>query len=106
MSSRRIVATCAAMALIVGTGGWYAVSAFPLRSARQTPAVERWQPGPLELKAHKVTPENPVPRRVHYEVPVLPDSAASTQSKVGIKVTLDSAGRVAEARVIQLTFKS
>ncbi len=32
MSSRRIVATCAAMALIVVLGCWYAVSAFPLRA--------------------------------------------------------------------------
>ena len=32
MSSRRIVASCAAMALIVGMGSWYAVSAFPLHA--------------------------------------------------------------------------
>ena len=32
MSSRRIVATCAAMALIVGMGCWFSVSAFPLKA--------------------------------------------------------------------------
>jgi len=106
MSSRQIVATCAAMALTVSAGSWYAVSAFPLRSAAQQPMPDRWRPGPLELAAHSVTPENPVPRRVHYESPVLPDSAASTQSKLGIKLTLDGTGRVAEARLVQLMFKS
>jgi TonB family protein len=105
MSSRRIVATCAAMALIVGTGCWFSVAAFPLRADGQTRTHERWNPGPLELKAHKVTPENPIPRRIQFETPVLPQSVASSHGKLGIKVTLDDAGGVAEARVVQLLFE-
>jgi len=102
MSSRRIVATCAAMALIVGTGCWFSVAAFPLRAGGQTRTHERLNPGPLELKAHTVTPENPIPRRIQYEAPVLPGSVASNHGRLGIKVTLDDVGRVAEARVVQM----
>jgi TonB family protein len=99
MSSRRIVATCAAMALVVGTGSWYAVSAFPLRIADQ-PAQAG--PGPLELRAHAVTPENPIPRRIHYQEPILPDWVGSERAVVEVKVTLDDVGRVAEARTTEV----
>ena len=102
MSSRQIVATCAAMALIVGTGSWYATAAFPFHAPQgQTDA--QGAPGPLERKAHAVTPENPIPRRIHFEGPVLPDSLPSTRGTVGVQVTLDDVGRVAEARVVELT---
>ena len=103
MSSRRIVATCATMALIVGLGSWYAVSAFPLRSSDQTGTAASLEAGPLELRAHAVTPENPVPRRVHYEPASVPDSIDSVRANVGIKVTLDDVGRVAEARAVSMT---
>jgi TonB family protein len=104
MSSRRIVATSAAMALIVGTGCWFSVAAFPLRAAGQGVTSDQMNPGPLELRAHTVTPENPIPRRVHYEGPVLPDFVASAHGAVQVKVTLDDAGRVAEARLTGLAF--
>ena len=58
MSPRRIVATCAAMALVVGIGSWYAVSAFPLQATTSSTS-EANAPGPLELAAHRVTPEKP-----------------------------------------------
>lgn len=108
MSSRRIVASCAAMALIVGTGSWFSVAAFPLRAVSQ--GVTGGQaisetPGPLELKAHAVTPENPIPRRVHFESPVLPDFVATAQGAVEIRITLDDVGRVAEARNVGLAFR-
>ncbi|HEU4936565.1 MAG TPA: M56 family metallopeptidase, partial [Vicinamibacterales bacterium] len=99
MSSRRIVVTCAAMALIVATGSWYAVSAFPLRVADQ-PA--QGGPGPLELKARAVTPENPIPRRVHYQEPVLPDWLGSERAVVDVKITLNDVGQIAEARIIEV----
>ena len=101
MSSRRIVATCAAMALIVATGSWYAVSAFPLRVAAQPPNAQGG-PGPLELKAHTVTPENPIPRRLHYQEPILPDWLGSERAVVEVKITLDDVGRIAEARTIEV----
>jgi len=102
MSSRQIVATCAAMALIVTAGGWYAVSAFPLQTRGQSPTSSQAGPGPLEKKAHAVTPENPIPRRLHYQEPVLPDSLASERAVVEVKITLDDVGRIAEARTIEM----
>ncbi len=101
MSSRQIVATCAAMALIVGAGTWASVGAFPLRAAYQTQTDHGLNPGPLELKAHQVTPENPIPRRVHFEPLVLPDSSSPVRGSVGVQVTLDNVGRVAEARIVE-----
>jgi protein TonB len=101
MSSRQIVVTCAAMALIVGTGSWYATSAFPLQGARQSQSSQGG-PGPLERKAHAVTPENPIPRRIHFEEPVIPDWVDSERAVVAVSVTLDDAGRVAEARAVDL----
>jgi TonB family protein len=105
MSSRRIVASCAAMALIVGTGCWFSVAAFPLRAVGQSVTSDQSTPGPLELKAHEVTPENPIPRRVHYEPPVLPDFVATARGAVDVRVTLDDVGRVAEARRVRVAFK-
>jgi protein TonB len=105
MSSKRIIASCAVMALVLPLGAWRAVSAFPLhaRSARisQLPSG----PGPQERRAHTVTPENPVPRRVHYEEPVAPDMPDATSAKVVVKLTLDSAGTVAEARATAIAVK-
>jgi TonB family protein len=102
MSSRRIVATCATMALIVGLGSWYAVSAFPLRGSSQTKNLGSIEPGPLELRAHTVTPENPIPRRVHYEAPVVADSGTSARGIIDVRLTLDDLGRVAEARAVRM----
>ena len=100
MSSRRIVATCAAMALIVGTGSWYAVSAFPLQVKMQSSMKSQVEPGPLERKAHTVTPENPIPRRLHYEEPALLDWLRAERAVLDVKITLDDVGRIAEARVV------
>jgi protein TonB len=101
MSSRRIVASCAAMALIVGMGSWYAVSAFPLHDPAQSVSESQVGPGPLERRAKAVTPENPIPRRIHYEAPLLPDTVEATGGTLVVKVTLDDVGRVAEARVVE-----
>lgn len=101
MSSKRIVVSCAAMALVVLTGVQYAVSAFPMQSAvsatRQPAPTEA---GPLERRAHTVTPENPVPRRVGYVAPVFPDGAGDARGTVTVKLTIDELGRVAESRVV------
>jgi TonB family protein len=102
MSPRRIVATCAAMALIIGLGSWYAVSAFPLQDTKSSTATDSSRPGPLERAAHAPTPENPVPRRVHYEEPVLPDWIRSDGALVDVKVTLDAVGQIAEARTVDV----
>ena len=105
MSSQRIVASCAAMALIVGMGSWYAVSAFPLHATAQSASSGQLGPGPLERRAKAVTPENPIPRRIHSEAPLLPDTVGATGGTIIVKLTLDDAGRVAEARVIEMALK-
>jgi TonB family protein len=100
MSSKRIVASCAVMAIVLPVGAWSAMSAFPLQAASVQGAQPATAPGPLERKAHPVTPENPVPRRIHYEPPVVPDASKASSAKVAVKVTLDESGGVAEARAI------
>ena len=105
MSSRRIVASCAVMAFVVSGGSWYAASAFPLRANAGASLQLPTGPGPLERRAHAVTPENPVPRRIHFEEPLIPNIAETASGKVMLKITLDDAGTVAEARPTQITVK-
>ena len=105
MSSRRIVASCAVMALALPLGTWTAVSAFPLRGDGGQATQLATGPGPLERRAHAVTPENPVPRRVHYEPPIVPDVAKAASAKIAVKITVDNAGNVAEARPTAIAVK-
>jgi protein TonB len=105
MSSRRIVASCAVMAFVVSGGSWYAASAFPLRANAGASVQVPTGPGPLERRAHAVTPENPVPRRVHYEPPTVPGVAEKASAKIVLTLTLDSAGTVAEARPTGIAVK-
>lgn len=98
MSSRRVVLSCAVMASIVMAGSWYALRAFPL--TEMAGGQERQnEPGPLEKRAKPVTPENPIPRRVHAVTPRYPTEAAlGTSAMVTLRLTLDELGRVAEVR--------
>lgn len=105
MSSKRIVASCAVLAVVVFLGGWGAVSAFPLRAAGVAGSLLATGPGPLERRAHAVTPENPVPRRIHYEEPMIPNVAETVSGKVVVKVTLDETGAIAEARPVTIAAK-
>jgi TonB family protein len=105
MSSRRIVASCAVMALVILGGSWYAVSAFPLRDRAADLSQLPTGPGALEKRAHQVTPENPIPRRIHFEAPVPPDTAKAAGGTIVVKLTLDEVGRVAEARAIEVAVK-
>ncbi len=102
MSSKRIVASCAVMALAVLAGSWYAVGAFPLTS--QASGVQVFgTPGPVESRANPVTPENPVPRRIGYVEPVFPpDMPYGKGGNVHVRLTLDASGRVVEARAVGL----
>ena len=99
MSARRVVVSCAVMAMVVGGGSWYAVSAFPLQQAGAA-AVTSGEPGPLEKAAKRITPENPVPRRLQHTAPLYPAEAAAITAKgtVTLRATLDASGRVAEVR--------
>lgn len=105
MSSRRIVASCAVLALVVILGGWGAVSAFPLRATGAQATPLSTGSGPLERRAHAVSPENPVPRRTHSENMLVPELAKAASGKIVLKMTIDSAGGVAEARATQVTVK-
>jgi protein TonB len=62
--------------------------------------------GPLEKKANPVTPENPIPRRIFAQAPLYPSEASGTGLLAGatLKLTLDQAGRVAEARTTSLSY--
>jgi TonB family protein len=102
MSSNRIVASCAVMALALVVGSWYAVGAFPLVGQ---PAQVRvlGDPGPIESRANPVTPENPMPRRIGYAEPVFPaDMPQGPGGIVTVRVTVDASGVVGEARAIGL----
>ena len=71
MSSRQVVLSSAAMAVIVAVASWYAVSTFPLtqvvaaqgRTGGPAAAAVASEAGPLERQAKPITPENPIPRR-------------------------------------------
>lgn len=98
MSSTRVVLNCAMLALLVTAGSVLAVRAMPM--VQGAGAGEQAGPGPLESRANAITPENPIPRRIHsvpvsYPAEVL---GAGVRGVVSLRVTLDNAGRVAEAR--------
>jgi len=95
MSRRRLFVSCAVMAAVLLATGWYTVRAFPLQQANES--------GTLERQANAVTPENPVPRRLSGEMPKYPDALAGVVGTVTVKLTLDASGRVAEARVPQMS---
>ena len=97
MSPRRVVLSCATVALVVAASGWAIVDALPLQSPAAGAAAQG-APGPLERRARPITPENPIPRRTYAATPVHPAEAASLSAVVPLRVTIDESGRVVEAR--------
>ena len=107
MTSRRLVASTAAMVIAIAVGGWYAVSAFPLL-APGAAQVLRQDVGPLEQAANPIGPENPVPRRLH-DVPIeYPPEAAAANAwlRITLRLVIDASGTVAEARLRALSLKT
>ncbi len=104
MSTKRIVLSCAVMALLITGGTWLATGAFPLSESvlAQGPAGA---PGPLERRAKPITPENPVPRRTYRVLPDYPPElvSANLDAILTARVTIDNSGRVAEARIVTST---
>jgi protein TonB len=106
MSSRRVVFSSAAMAMMVVTGCWLAVSTFPLTQVLQAQGRARGpvavtdvnQPGPVERQAKPITPENPIPRRTFSVPPQNPTVDNAGVVFVTVRVVIDRQGRVAEAR--------
>jgi TonB family protein len=106
MSSRRLVFTCAAALAVIPAGTWHTIAAFPLTaSAGALQAARHESPGPLEQRANRITPENPIPRRTMYEAPEYPVEArvANARGSVSVMITLDELGRVAEVRRLALS---
>jgi TonB family protein len=108
MSSRRILASMAAMTAVIAAGVWSAASVFPLtqtviaqgRLGGPAAVAGAAQPGPLEQQAKPITPENPVPRRTFSVPPQNPSDDTSGAVVVTVRVVVDRQGRVAEARSI------
>jgi TonB family protein len=100
MSSRRIVVSCAVLALTVMGGSYYAVSAFPMTQAAADGSA---QAGALEKQAKPVTPENPIPARLHAPAATYPGDAAGARGSLTLRVTLDALGQVAETRPVGFT---
>lgn len=103
MSAKRVVACSAVLAGVVLSAGWYGVQAFPLEL--QTVAAGRdvlEGPGPVERQAKPVTPENPVPRRLHHVPADYPAeaSAIGMRGTVTVRLVLDESGHLAESRVL------
>ena len=98
MSSSRIVLSIAAMALVLVTGTWYAAAAFPL--VEDSVTLQDQGPGPLEQRAKPVSAQNPGPKRTDYEAPQYPEEARTVGASgvVGLRVTVNEAGLVGEAR--------
>lgn len=106
MSSRQVVFSSAAMAVVVVAGSWLAVSTFPLtevvaaqgRSGGPGVAAAVGEPGPLERQAKPITPENPIPRRTFSVVPQNPGDDSPGTVVVSLRIVVDRQGRVAEVR--------
>lgn len=106
MSSRQVVLSSAAMAVIVAVASWYAMSTFPLtevvaaqgRTGGPASAAAASAAGPLERQAKPITPENPIPRRTFSVLPQNPGDNTSDMVTVGVRIVIDRQGRVAEVR--------
>ena len=107
MTSRRLVASTAAMVIAIAAGGWYAVGAFPL-VAPGAEQVLRQDVGPLERAANPIGPDNPVPRRLHHVPAEYPPEAAAANAwvQITLRLVIDAGGTVAEARLVGLSLKT
>jgi TonB family protein len=107
MSAKRLVFSSMAMVAVMAVGGWYAVGAFPLVESGAAQILQK-EPGPLERAANPITPENPVPRRVHHEPAEYPQEAAAANAwvQISLRLVIDAAGTVAEARVAAVSLKT
>ena len=103
MSSRRIVFSCAVMALVLILGGRFAATTFPL--VVETP-VQGIQPaGPVEKRSNPITATNPIPRRTDYRAADYPAEARALEARgmIHLLVIVDELGRVAETRRLGFT---
>lgn len=104
MSSSRVALACAVLVFGVVAGSRYAVKAFPLMQApgviqpgAQPSAAS--EPGPLERSAKAITPENPIPRRTYFVMPMNPVKSGAPTEVVTLRITINALGGVGEVRV-------
>lgn len=103
MSAKRVVACSAVLVGVVLSAGWYGVQAFPLEQQTVAAGQQALQgPGPVERRAKPVTPENPIPRRLHHVPADYPAeaSAIGMRGTVTVRLVLDESGHLAETRVL------
>ena len=107
MSVRRLIGSCVVMTLVVASGTWYALGAFPMSEISRGQEVQM-EPGPLERAANPITPENPIPRRVSTTQAVTPPQVAAigAGAVVTVRTTVNNAGQVAEARATRMTVEA
>jgi len=108
MRSSRVASSLLVVVLTLLAGIWSArdTSAQGQRSGgagainAPSPPSAASTPGPLELSAKPITPENPIPRRTYSLLPEYPPEAAGSgiSATLTFRATIDQSGRVAEAR--------
>ncbi|HVL68714.1 MAG TPA: M56 family metallopeptidase [Vicinamibacterales bacterium] len=100
MSSTRIATAAAVLPLALAGAGLYGTTTFPL-----TARTVQQGAGPVEQRAHAVGPENPFPRRTHYQAPVMPPdvSGSGVRGSIILRVTVDGAGVPVEVRRVSYT---
>jgi TonB family protein len=108
MRSSRVASSLLVVVLTLLAGIWFTrgASAQGQRSGgagvinAPSPPSPVSTPGPLELSAKPVTPENPIPRRTYSLLPEYPPEAAGSgvSATLTFRATIDQSGRVAEAR--------
>jgi protein TonB len=89
MKSFRMLVACGVVVAVVGVAS----------AVAQTPI------GPLEKQAKPITPENPIPRRVHFEPAEYPAGLVTpgASASVVLKLTLDALGSAAEVRRVNVS---
>ena len=106
MPASRVVFSSAVTLMVVASGSWYAMAAFPLRAgappAAATPAaaVAQGAGSQAEPPARPVTPENPIPRRLRGAAATYPAELRGSRisAAVELRVTVDATGGVSSAR--------
>ncbi|HEY6361174.1 MAG TPA: M56 family metallopeptidase, partial [Vicinamibacterales bacterium] len=109
MSSRRIVLSCAVMALVLAAGTWYAVRAFPLTETATTPSLAAQADDATSARqVNPITPENPIPRRLLGGVPVYPPELIGTgfRAVVELWLVIDESGAVGRVDAGRVTVGS
>jgi TonB family protein len=104
MSRPHLVLTCSAVLALTTVTFGAASRAFPLPAPQGEPSQTPSSPSALERTAFVAPADAPPPERTRYVAPKLPANAFGMgRPEFEIRLVLDAAGRVAEARVLNVT---